>query len=46
VEHHLVTLGPPIAFKFRHLDSEKLAAAKAEFARMEAEGIVRRSTSP
>jgi hypothetical protein len=46
VEHHLVTTGPPIASKFRRLDSEKLAAVKAEFARMEAEGFVRRSTSP
>jgi hypothetical protein len=46
VEHHLVTSGPPIASKFRRLDGEKLAAAKEEFAKMEAEGIVRRSTSP
>jgi hypothetical protein len=38
--------GPPIASKFRWLDSEKLAAAKAEFTKMEAEGIVRRSSSP
>jgi hypothetical protein len=45
VEHHLMTAGPPIASKFHWLDSEKLAAAKAEFAKMEAEGIVRRSTS-
>jgi transposase InsO family protein len=46
VEHFLVTSGPPISSKFRRLDGEKLAAAKAEFAKMEAEGVVRRSTSP
>jgi Reverse transcriptase (RNA-dependent DNA polymerase) len=46
VEHHLVTRGPPIASKFRCLDGEKLAAAKAEFQKMESDGIVRRSTSP
>jgi hypothetical protein len=44
VKHHLVTAGPPIASKFRWLDSEKLA--KEEFAKMEAECIVRRPTSP
>jgi transposase InsO family protein len=46
VEHFLVTTGPPISSKFRRLDGEKLAAAKEEFSKMEAEGIVRRSTSP
>jgi hypothetical protein len=46
VEHHLVTTGPPIAAKFRRLDGEKLAAARAEFEKMEADGVVRRSTSP
>ena len=46
VEHHIVTSGPPIACKFRRLEGEKLEAARAEFARMEAEGIIRRSTSP
>jgi hypothetical protein len=29
VVHHIVTHGPPIASKFRKLDGEKLAAAKA-----------------
>jgi hypothetical protein len=46
VVHHLVTTGPPVSSKFRHLDSEKLAAAKAEFAQLERDGIIRRSSSP
>jgi hypothetical protein len=44
--HHIVTTGPPVAAKFRRLDREKLAAAKAEFAAMERDGIVQRSSSP
>jgi hypothetical protein len=46
VVHHLVTTGPPVSSKFRRLDSEKLAAAKAEFAQLERDGIIRRSSSP
>jgi hypothetical protein len=46
VEHHLVMSRPPIASKFCRLDGEKLAAAKAEFAKLGAEGILSRSTSP
>jgi hypothetical protein len=46
VKHHLLTSGPPIPSKFRQLDGEKLMAAKAEFAKLEAEGIVKRLTSP
>ena len=46
VVHHLRTTGPPIASPFRRLDAEKLAAAKAEFAALERDGIVRRSDSP
>ena len=46
VVHHIVTTGPPIASKFRKLDGEKLAAAKAEFKQLEEDGIVQRSTSP
>ncbi len=45
VEHHIVTSGRPVTAKFRRLDDSKLAAAKAEFAAMEKEGIVRRSSS-
>jgi hypothetical protein len=44
--HHIVTTGPPVAAKFWRLDGEKLAAAKAEFAAMERDGIVQRSSSP
>ena len=46
VFHHILTEGPPIAAKARRLDAEKLAAAKAEFASMEAAGIIRRTDSP
>jgi hypothetical protein len=45
VEHHIVTRGPPVTARFRRLDVEKLAAAKAEFLQLEKEGIVRRSDS-
>jgi hypothetical protein len=46
VEHHLDTRGPPIASPFHLLDTEKLAAAKAEFAALEQDRIIRRSSSP
>jgi hypothetical protein len=46
VVHHIITVRPPIATKFRRLDGEKLAAAKAEFKQLEADGIIQRSTSP
>jgi hypothetical protein len=47
VEHHIrVKDGPPITAKFRRLDAEKLAAAKAEFDQLERDGIIRRSESP
>ncbi len=45
VEHHIVTAGRPVTAKFRRIDDSKLEAAKAEFASMEREGIVRRSAS-
>jgi transposase InsO family protein len=44
--HYISTKGPPIASKFRRLDTEKLQAAKAEFEQLEREGIMQRSTSP
>ncbi len=44
--HHMVTHGPPIASKFRKLDGDKLAAAKAEFKQLEEDDIIQRSTSP
>ncbi|MFN9903966.1 MAG: hypothetical protein ACK55Z_35350, partial [bacterium] len=47
VEHHIrVKDGPPITGKFRRLDAEKLAAAKAEFDQLERDRIIRRSDSP
>ena len=45
VTHHLETSGRPVTFRFRRLDPSKLAAAKAEFLKMEKDGIVRRSSS-
>ena len=44
--HFITTDGPPVTAKYRRLDPAKLAAAKAEFAAMEAAGIIRRSSSP
>ncbi len=46
VEHHLETRGPPITSAFRWLDTQKLAAAKAEFAAVEQDGIIWGSSSP
>jgi hypothetical protein len=46
VVHHIITHGPPIASKFRKLDGEKLAAAKAEFKQLEEDDIIQRSTTP
>ena len=46
VRHHLLTNpGPPVFAKSRHLDPEKLAAAKDEFTAMEKAGIIRKSSS-
>jgi hypothetical protein len=45
VEHFLETTGPPVTARFRRLDAAKLQAAKAEFAKMEADGVIRRSDS-
>jgi hypothetical protein len=45
VQHHLLTAGCPVTARFRRLDPEKLAAAKASFAKMERQGVVRRSDS-
>jgi hypothetical protein len=46
VLHYVETKGPPISAKFRRLDGEKLAAARAEFEILERDGIIRRSSSP
>ena len=45
IEHHIVTSGAPVHAKARRLSKDKLAAAKAEFLKMESMGIVRRSKS-
>jgi hypothetical protein len=45
VVHHIVTDGPPATAHFRRLDPAKLLAAKRDFAKLEAEGIIRRSSS-
>ena len=46
VQHHIKTVGPPLASRFRRLEGNKLQAARAEFEQMEKDGVVRRSTSP
>jgi hypothetical protein len=43
--HHINTTGPPATARFRRLDAAKLAAAKAEFSKLERDGIIRRSSS-
>ena len=45
VQHFIETEGRPVTAKYRRLDPEKLAAAKAEFEELLAQGIVRRSSS-
>jgi RNase H-like domain found in reverse transcriptase/Reverse transcriptase (RNA-dependent DNA polymerase)/Integrase core domain/Integrase zinc binding domain len=45
VLHHIETEGRPSSAKYRRLDPAKLEAAKAEFAELERQGVVRRSTS-
>ena len=44
VFHHIKTVGPPLASRFRRLEGDKLQAARAEFDQMEKDGIVRCST--
>jgi hypothetical protein len=46
VLHFITNACPTIASKFRRLDGEKLSAAKGEFAALEREGNIRRSSSP
>ena len=45
VEHFITTKGPPVHARARRLPPDKLATAKAEFSRIQAMGIVRRSSS-
>ena len=46
VEHFIPTNGPSLHSRFRRLQPDKLRIAKDEFAKMEALGIIRRSSSP
>ncbi len=43
--HHIQTTGPQATGRFRRLDPAKLAAAKAEFSKLEKDGIIRWSSS-
>ncbi len=43
--HHNKTTGPPATSRFRRLDAAKLAASKADFAKLERDRIIRRSSS-
>jgi RNase H-like domain found in reverse transcriptase/Reverse transcriptase (RNA-dependent DNA polymerase) len=45
IAHSIETTGRPVFAKVRRLDPEKLSCAKAEFAKVEAAGIIRRSNS-
>ena len=45
VQHFLITEGRPATAKYRRLDNERLEAAKKEFAELEKQGIIRRSSS-
>jgi hypothetical protein len=45
VEHYIETEGRPDNSKYRWMDPDWLAAAKAEFTLLEKQGIVRRSSS-
>ncbi len=42
---HIKTTGPPATSRFRRLDAAKLEASKADFAKLERDGIIRRSSS-
>jgi cleavage and polyadenylation specificity factor subunit 1 len=43
--HNIHTTGPPVKARFCCLDSTKLAAAKAEFSKLEKEGITQQLAS-
>jgi Reverse transcriptase (RNA-dependent DNA polymerase) len=45
VQHQIITTGQPVFAKARRLDPEKLKIAEAEFQKLEAAGIIRRSDS-
>jgi Reverse transcriptase (RNA-dependent DNA polymerase) len=45
VEHYIIKEGPPETSKYRRLDPDCLAAARAEFEELERQGVVRKSSS-
>jgi hypothetical protein len=45
VEHVIETSGRPVCAKVRRLDPDKLRCAREEFSKLEAAGIIRRSSS-
>jgi hypothetical protein len=45
VEHYIITDGPPETSKYRWLDPDRLAAARAEFEELERQGVVWKSSS-
>ena len=45
MEHFLVTEGSPETARYRRVDNNRLGAAKKEFAELERQGIIRRSSS-
>ena len=46
VEHFIETEGPPVHAKARRLSDDKMSAARAQFADLEKQGVIRRSNSP
>ena len=46
VQHHIQTTRPPVFTKARRLDADHLRTAMAEFAKLEAAGVIRCSDSP
>lgn len=46
IHHHITTIGPPVAQRFRRLTPEKLKATKTEFSCLIEQGICRPSKSP
>ena len=44
VQHFLVTEGHPVTKKYRRLENDRLEAAKKEFAELEKQGIMKRSS--
>ena len=45
MHHFLVTESHPVTARYQQLDNKRLEAAKREFAELEKQGIIRRSSS-